>query len=174
MSWKNIRDYYRIEHIVRVQDGDILIGSSYVPCLLKISRDGTVSWGNLGPSKNDDLDRYYHEMTADPGRVKELLNVPDVFEQSLPVFTYRGGQIVEKRCERYGWPNVTHDGELMYENTFSPDRAKVVRWAKKNARAWVRSYEERLAELQKAVDETKSKLKAELENIEMLENEAAS
>lgn len=40
-------------------------------------------------------------------------------------------------CEEAGWPNVTHDGQMMYENTFSTDRAEVVRWAYNNAVAGV-------------------------------------
>ncbi|MBP7824848.1 MAG: hypothetical protein KA011_06535, partial [Pseudomonas sp.] len=39
----------------------------------------------------------------------------------------------EKRCEALGWPNTTHDGQLMYENMFSADRDVVIGWAKRSA-----------------------------------------
>lgn len=65
MAWKNIKDHYRIGHIVQIRNGLITIGSSFVHDLIRVTLDGKVSWGNLGASKNDDLARYYAEMTAD-------------------------------------------------------------------------------------------------------------
>jgi hypothetical protein len=70
------------------------------------------------------------------------------------VWTYQDGRIVEKQCEEYGWPNLTHDGQIMYENTYSPDRSKVIEWARKNAaagREWaVEHLEETRQKLKKA------------------------
>ena len=54
-------------------------------------------------------------------------------KKSLPVYTYEGGEIIEHKCEAYGWPNLTDDGQVMYNNKFSSDRNEVVRWAKENA-----------------------------------------
>lgn len=74
---------------------------------------------------------------------------PDTFATSILVYTYKGARIIEKRCEEPGWPNVTHDGEMMYDNTFSTDKNTVVGWAKANARAGLRLAHERCAELRK-------------------------
>ena len=140
MGWKNIKDHYRIGHIVQIRDGIIAIGSSYVFDLIRVSFDGKVSWGNLGASNNGDLARYHAEMTADLGKLKELLQAPDTFATSLTVWTYDESEIQEKQCEAYGYPNITHDGLLMYENTFSADRDKVVSWAKQNSACAIKSY----------------------------------
>jgi hypothetical protein len=76
-------------------------------------------------------------MEADPATLKRLVSSPDTFEKSIRVYTYEGAEILEKFCETPGWPNVTHDGEMMYDNTFSTDRDTVVEWAINNARAGV-------------------------------------
>lgn len=139
MSWKNIKDHYRIGHTVQIRDGIIAIGSSYVSDLIRVTLDGKLSWGNLGEcSSNADLIRYYKEMSADLDKLRELVTTPDTFAKSLPVFTWEGGEIIEKQCEEYGYPNVTHDGLLQYENTFSPDRQQVIAWAKEDARDGVK------------------------------------
>lgn len=154
MGWKNIKDHYRIEHKVQIRDGLIAIGSSYVSDLIRVTFDGKVSWGNLGESRNEDLARYYAEMTADLGKLKELIDAPDTFAASLPVFTYDDSQILEKQCEAYGWPNVTHDGLMMYDNTFSPDRDKVVAWAKNNMACAIKSYKRMVKEAQERLKQT--------------------
>lgn len=165
MAWKNIKDHYRIGHIVQKRGGLITIGSSFVHDLIRVTLDGKVSWGNLGDSKNDDLARYYAEMTADLGKVKELIDTPDTFSASLTVWTYNDSEIQEKQCEAYGYPNITHDGLIQYENTFSPDRDQVVAWAKRNKAYGIKSYnrlvkeaEVRLAETQQWLAESQAHL----------------
>jgi hypothetical protein len=90
MSWKNIKDHYQIGHIVQIREGKITIGSAYVHDLIRITFDGEVSWGSLGPRHEGDLARYHKEMTADPAKLRELIESEDSFTASLPVFTYDG------------------------------------------------------------------------------------
>lgn len=155
MGWKNIKEHYRIGHTVCVTDKGICIGSPYIHDLIVISLDGMI----VKPmedytTSNEDLARYMAEMKADPEKLRQLAQSPDKFSKSITVYTYDGGNIVEKRCEETGWPNVTHDGELMYENTFSIDKAKIVKRAKEEADAclefWPRRVEERRKELAEA------------------------
>lgn len=152
MSWKNVKDFYRIGHTVQIREGRICIGSSYVSDLIRVSFQGEVTWGNLGPASNEDLARYHKEMTADLGKLKELIDTPDTFAVSLPVFTYEGGEILEKQCEAYGWPNVTHDGLLQYNNTFSANRDTVVEWAKTNARLGIEAGDRRREEVRREAE----------------------
>jgi hypothetical protein len=168
MSWKNIKEHYRIGHIVQVRDGKICIGSGYCPELIMVSFEGKVSLGVLGISSNEDLERYHAEMTADLGKLKELLDVPDTFTASLPVYTYDGAEILEKQCEAYGWPNVTHDGKIQYENSYSADKAVVVEWAKRNARYGVEAWTERIAEAEKKLAECRERLAEEEADIAKL------
>lgn len=152
MGWKNVKEHYRIGHMVAADDEQVYIGSAYVSKLIIIPKDGNVRWGELGSSGNDDLARYFSEMSADKTKLIELLDTPDTFSAALPVFTYRDDAIIETVCEKYGWPNVTHAGQIMYENSFSSERDTVVRWAKQNALAGISMSDRSIASLTQSLD----------------------
>jgi hypothetical protein len=156
MSWKNVKDHYRIGHAVQVTSKGICIGSPYIHDLIVISRDGVVTKRYEDRRSNEDLWRYQQEFDADPALLKRLVQSPDAFTASITVYTYDGGDIIEKKCEVVGWPNVTHDGDMMYENTFSSDRAKIVETAKRNADAGIEMADDRIAELKKDLAEMES------------------
>ncbi len=169
MGFKNVKEAYSIAHSVHVRDGKICIGSAYVPDLISITMDGVTEWGKLGPSNNDELARYWQDMNADPKKLRRLINEPDTFTKSIKVYTYDGGKIIEKRCEKAGWPNVTHDGEMMYDNTFSTIKSKVVAWAKRNADCCIETFTRRIEEVKKELSEFEklvSDTKAERANLE--------
>ena len=167
MGWKNVKDHYRIGHFIRVTEEGICIGSSYIHNIIVIGLDGTLTTREER-SCNEDLRRYMAEFDADPETLKRLVATPDTFEKSLPVFTYDGGDILEKQCEEYGWPNVTHDGDMMFDNTFSKSRTKVVKWAKENAAAGVRLREERLERIKGELAEAEADLATAREDVRKL------
>lgn len=148
MGWKTVRERYRINHIVCVRDGRICIGSGYIGDLIVIGADGAVV-KRYDERSNDDLLRYMAEMDADPQALREAVQAKDVFASSIPVYTYDDDRIIEKACEVVGWPNVTHDGDLMYENTHSTDRDQVVKWAKANLEAAIRTESGSLSQARK-------------------------
>lgn len=169
MGWKNVKTHYRIEHIVQVREGNICIGSGYLPEIIVIDAAGNLVKSYDG--HNDELSRYQAEMKADLPKLRALVEAPDSFETSLTVYTYetRKGVLVEKQCETPGYPNVTHDGILMYENTFSTDKAKVVRWAKDYARDGITAHENHIRELQKQIAVQESYLAEEKAALAQLE-----
>lgn len=150
MGWHNLKKHFSIGHIVTVTPQGICIGSPYVRAIMVISAEGVITKPYDGSlSSNEDLARYQREIAADPVLVKRLIETPDTFAASLPVFTYDGATIIETRCEALGWPNVTHDGELMHVNTHSPNRETVIRWAKENAAAGVKMDSDLIAKKEK-------------------------
>lgn len=157
MGWKNIKEHYRIGHIVQVTEAGICIGSPYIHDLIVIGMDGHIVKA-YRRKYNDDLFRYQSEMEADPYQVKKLIESPDTFERSITVWTYRGAEIIEKKCEEPGWPNVTHDGELMYENTFSIDRSLTIQRAKENAEAARLMFLDKISETKIRLSEWESDL----------------
>jgi len=173
MGWKNVKEHYQIGHIVQVSTKGICIGSPYIHDLIVIGSDGRLI--KQRDSLNGDLQRYQREMEDDRETLQRLIEEPDVFTASIPVFTYDGGEIIEKRCEELGWPNVTHDGEMMFENTFSADKKEVVAWAKRNAASevdWMRKaileHEEKLADMRSkfnGYEANKAKLDADYPEI---------
>ncbi len=145
MGWKNIKKHYDIGHIIQIGDeGIIYIGSSYVPKLIIVNPKGEVSWGSLGSSQNDDLSRYYKDMTADKQRLLELWNAPDVFEKSIPIYCCKEGMILEYYCEEFGYPNITHDGQLMYEGSFFKTKEEAIADGKRDAKSWIKMLGERV------------------------------
>lgn len=164
MGWQNIKEHYQIKHIVHVRDGNILIGSPLCSDLFTIDPAGKFlkKWDTR---PGDVLHGYMTAISADPAKFSELFASPDTFAASLPVFTYDGGDVIEKQCEVRGWPNVTHDGELMYDNTFFADKADAISRAKENAKAGisasrssVEDAEERLAKCRAWLHEAESNL----------------
>ena len=132
MGWKALKDAYGITHNVCVTSVGICIGSGYVHDLVVVDPvSGRVreneAFGRI-------LSQYYPALAeASPAEILGHLQAKDTFEASIPVYTYEGANIIEKRCEALGWPNTTHDGQLMYENMFSADRDVVIGWAKRSA-----------------------------------------
>lgn len=158
MGWKAVRDRYRIGHLVQVVPGKgICIGSPYVHDLIVIDDAGTVT-ENHKVGMSGELGRYRDEMAADPALLQALIAQEDVFERSIAVYTFEGANIIELACEELGWPNVTHDGRMMFENTFSSNRDKVVRWAFRSARAGIEAWGERVAERERDLSEARAHL----------------
>ncbi|MBN8803710.1 MAG: hypothetical protein BGO58_00640 [Sphingopyxis sp. 65-8] len=159
MGWKAVRDHYRIGHIVQVvPEKGICIGSPYVHDIIVISLDrGEITrvWQDDG---RGELGRYVREMREDPFKLAELVAAEDVFERSIPVFTYEGGLIIEKQCEELGWPNVTHDGAMQFDNSFSPDAGIVRIWAIDNARAGISWMTDHIAEEEAKLAEFRARL----------------
>ena len=160
MGWKAVREHYRIEHLVQVVPGKgICIGSPYVHDIIVISADrGEVVKRAEYFARNGNLARYLAEMDADPFKLAELVAAEDAFERSIPVFTYEGGAIIEKQCEELGWPNVTHDGLMQYDNQFSPDAGLVRTWAIDSARSGIEWMTDDVAEQEKKLAEMRARL----------------
>lgn len=132
MGWKRVKEHYRIEHIVHVSSKGLHIGSLLAPMLIEVGFDGQIV-ERCTMLSSENLMRYQTEIEADPATFRRLMQEEDVFSASIPVYTFRDAEIIEKRCEEVGWPNVTHDGDLMYDNQYSVDKVTVVAWAKRDA-----------------------------------------
>ncbi len=128
MGWKNVKEHYDIKHIVQVgvrrEYGDgpcIMIGSPFISDIIVIR----VSDGKILKPYNDrsslvlkTLQQRLDEDEKD-GVLKALIDSEDTFGRLLPVYCIDDGRnIVKMWCEAYGYPNVTTEGMLMYENTF--------------------------------------------------------
>lgn len=167
MGWKNIKEHYRIDHHVQVTSEGICIGSPYIHDIIVISKDGVLS-KEYDRDVNDKLARYQADMKADPEKLREMVLAEDTFETSIPVYTYRGSEVIEKQCEQPGWPNVTHDGDMMYENTFFADRDEAIIAAKNNCEAGILLRRMELSDLKQRTDKSKAKLQELTDNAKAL------
>ena len=114
---------YDIKHIVAVYDKKkyggkvICIGSAYIHDIIVISMNGEVIKRDDGRS-NDEIKRYMKEFDADPERLKKVVTEDDdLSDFKIPVYIYENARIRKELCKEIGWPNVTAQGELMYNNT---------------------------------------------------------
>jgi hypothetical protein len=163
MGWKNLKEAFNITHHVQVTEKGICIGSGYASGIVTIDS----KTGELTESETFSgfLRQYYPKLReASPEELLKLIEAPDTFATAIPVFTYEGGQILEKQCETTGWPNVTHDGCMMFENMYSTDKIKVIAWAKHNAESAVSSMRDQIARIEKELAAAKSALAAYQDN----------
>ncbi len=168
MGWKNVKEHYRIGHLVHITPEGLCIGSPFIHNIIVVGLDGKVL-KRYDERANEDLRRYQQEFDADPDTLRRLIETPDTFTAGITVYTYDGGDILERECEQLGWPNVTHDGELMYDNRFSPDKATVVAWAKRSADLEIKYGEERVEEVKRRLADCCARLNTEKANRAKLE-----
>jgi len=153
MGWNTFKKHFNIGHIVQIRERDLLIGSSYISALVSINMD-TGMIQKEEHYRASFLREYYPNIfAATQDEIKALLDAEDTFTQSIPVYTYEGLRILAKYCEEVGCPNVTHDGVLMYANTFSTNIDHVVAWAKRNRASRLDNLRDRITERSKELDE---------------------
>jgi hypothetical protein len=157
MGWKAFKEKFGIEHIVQVTTEGVCIGSPYVHDLAIVDpKTGEIRDNQVFPHF---VRKTYPRLAeAAPAEIVKILEAPDTFASSIAVYTYGDGDVVEKLCEEPGWPNVTHDGHVMYENMFSTDQTEVVGWAKRNAAAGASRMRERIAEVEAELVDLKARL----------------
>ncbi len=173
MGWKSVKDHYRIGHTVSVyEDKGICIGSSLCHDLVVIDPwRRKVGTSSLGVRGNEELQRYWTEINADLDKLWELVDADDAFSASIPVYTWKGADIIEEFCETPGHPNITHDGHLMYENRFSTDRDQALQWAIEEAEAGISLGIRRLDELGRDVAKSRKLLEEDRNDLAKLRHE---
>jgi hypothetical protein len=138
MGWKTLKEHFDIDHIVQIEDNFVCIGSGFVSDLVSVNRTTFKVTVNSTFDSSVLRDKALAKLvSSSKEEIKALLEAEDEFSASIPVYTYRGGEIIKKYCEEPGYPNVTHDGELMYENNFSESRDETISTAIKNAEAGI-------------------------------------
>ena len=133
MGFEAIKQHYDIKHIVAIYNeekygGDcICIGSGYVHGLIAINITGKAFHSSIvTPGENSEIGQLAARIIEDEknGVLRALIDEPDTFARNLPVFTTDNWAVKVELCEEYGWPNTTHTGRIMYENTYFRTRAE--------------------------------------------------
>jgi hypothetical protein len=142
MGLKAIEEHYNISHLIQRRGDNICIGSTYISEIMVINQDGMIIKGREPQRANADLNRIITEMMIDEasGKLKELVQCEDSFENVTPVYTFRNGKVLKQFCEVEGWPNITTTGEMMYENTHFKTYAEAKKACKIDSKAGVKSY----------------------------------
>jgi hypothetical protein len=88
----------------------------------------------------------------DNGQIKDIIEGQDEIENPLPVFTVRDGKLVKSFTDCYGWPNITIDGDLMYDNTWFKTELQAINYG-------IGEYQYGIKSLQNSIDEKRKELK---------------
>lgn len=157
MGWKSFKEKFEIKHFVQIRDGQIKIGSSYVHDIISIDPVTgrifeTASWSNV-------LNEYPLLKNASKEEIVKILQEKDTFEKSIPVFTYSEATIIEDFAEEVGWPNITHSGRMMMDNTFFLTREEAVEEAIDNNGYSIKFAKDRVVESEKELGKSREHLK---------------
>ena len=145
MGWKTFKEYFGISHIVTADSEFIHIGSQFISSIVKINRaSGELDYGD---SKAFLLKSYPKLLDATQDNIKSVIDAEDHFAQSLPVWRVEQHGVSQFQCESYGWPNVTHDGQLMYENEFFDSESGAITEFLNSAQSFIRFSDEQVHRL---------------------------
>ena len=140
MGFKLLKKVYKIEHLVQVSNlkeygGEVIcIGSPYIYDLIVIDKKGNLLKRYKGSeSVNANLYRYQKEFDEDMEKLKRIVETPDNFDiddlKNVYIYDNFNGCIREELCEKYGWPNTTTKGELLYNNTSYKTYSEALKYA---------------------------------------------
>lgn len=155
MGIKRLKEVFKIEHIVRREGNSIHIGSAYCPALIKIDVEFQITKSSI-VSSGELMGLYFAlRQASKEGMLKRIIEETEVYKNPKPVYTNRNGKIKKEFCEKYGWPNLTTKGQLMYDNTFFKSRKDALLDARKGWRYSlgidIKQIVSRLKDVQKSV-----------------------
>lgn len=170
MGWKTFKEKFKIEHNVQINEKGLCIGSGYVHDLAVVNLTTGITMDN--ETFKGFLKREYPQLAeATAEQILEALNQQDVFSNTIPVYTWDGAIIVEEKAEKHGWPNVTHSGKIMHDNTYFKTRDEAVAKAKSDNAYGIKEWTKMVAEAEKKVDEYRKELdqmKKDKENLDKM------
>lgn len=155
MGVQLIKENFSIGHIVhRIGDG-IFIGSPYISQMLKFNLSGILIEGAVRLDRNEQLTGYVKAIRENAALFTELANKPDVIKHNIPVFHLAEDEmtLVKSHCEQEGWPNTTHEGVLMFENTFFTCPKNAIKHGIRNAEAGVSIFSRSMKQLKCELEE---------------------
>jgi hypothetical protein len=106
------------EYIICLSKNNICIGSRFIPELITININ-TLKIESTYSFKDERLEIIWNKLNdiINSGDILNIINGNDSIENMFPVYSVKNGKLIEQYTDIFGWPNSTHDGELMYENS---------------------------------------------------------
>jgi hypothetical protein len=92
------------------------------------------------------------------GEIRGIIDGLDTLENPLPVYTFDDGKIISTTTDAYGWPNVTVDGELMYDNTWHKTEGEAIAYGIRDSEAYVSILTEQVERKEQELQQVKDKL----------------
>lgn len=108
-----------------------------------------------------------HEL-VESGEIKELMEGEDILENPLPVFAVEDGELISTHTDKYGWPNTTKEGKIMYDNSWFKDQTSAIEYGIRQLEYFNKSVTEHIQELEDKIAQRKTMVKDNSEKIENL------
>jgi hypothetical protein len=110
-----------------------------------------------------------HELVQ-TGEIKEIIEGHDEISPKLPVFYCEDGKLIESFTDKYGWPNTTYDGVLMYDNTHFKTKVEALKQGIRETKTWAKILNEQIVEKEAEIKNRKENYKQKLAEIEYFES----
>jgi hypothetical protein len=104
----------------------------------------------------------------DNGQIKDIIEGSDIIENPLPVYTVKNGELIESFTDKYGWPNTTIDGFIMYENEWYKTREEAIEYGISEYTAGLSMLQRRKREVQDDLNKLSIQIQDEWANLEKI------
>lgn len=102
----------------------------------------------------------------------DIINGNDELDIKLPVFYMNTeGNIIESYTDEYGYPNITYDGKLMYDNYFFKTKREAIIDSLERYKIRVNTFLDNIEKYERDLKTNKEKLKTSRDIINNLERE---
>jgi hypothetical protein len=160
------------EYIIHERKNNIMIGSPMCYHLISFDKESfemkyALDTSNEGKKSINNKELVFiwdklEEMIKN-GEIKDIINGKDEIKNPLPVYYIENNELKKGFTDKYGWPNVTEDGILMYDNTFFKNKEDAVKYGIKEmeiSKKWTKE----------SIKELNRKMKEELTSLLELES----
>lgn len=168
MGWKLFKETFNVGHIVQVDQNKLYIGSSYIHNIVQI--DMNTGEININNSVFSDFlhEKYPEILECKKCDLIKIFKTKDVFEKSIPVYTFEDGDIIKEYSEELGFPNVTHSGNIIHDNTYFKTEKEAVNAAIEAHKNTLDFFLTELDSLTKERERLESKIEDKLSFLEIL------
>lgn len=123
MGWKALTEHYELDALHVKVDGDDFIVSTGLEDVI-FDRNGKLKKNDVARGEYSSANTrrftligFVIAVEANVEKFKELFAKEDTFANSIDIYTFKGGEVLKKQCEEFKPLTLTHDGEVIYENT---------------------------------------------------------
>lgn len=172
-------------YTVHFEENKVCIGSPYVSHLLTVdTKTLSVKYAldtfrkgrdSLGSKNLTFIWDKLHELIQ-TGDLQRIITENDSTVGMFPVYSVREGCLIESFTDEFGWPHSTHDGTLMYNNTFFKTKSEAIKDGIKEECSNIKRINEHIEQLRLDLikkDENLKKHIGFLQNLNLLNDHGA-
>lgn len=156
-------------YIVHERSGKICVGSPMCPELINVDKKTLELKYSLDTFHNGRKSIDHPKLAfiwdklselIESGQIQEIIDGNDEIDETyLPIYVAENGSYEKKYTKAFGYPNVTADGELLYDNTSFKTEIEAIEYAISICGYALESYLERYNEAKEKMEMLQGKMK---------------